>query len=271
MSNQHLQAGAEFYLCLARAFLPADTEEAWTALRDDLADNLEELATLRDYDISLPLAGYRSEIASIPNQLSLLQTYSSLFLVPPRKVSANTGLYLDGALSGGSVMAMEAAYRSARLVRSDDFKDLADHISIQLEFVGYSFLTCHDTMPDDPVDGARSFLGQFVLAWLPPFIRELQLADEVANPYLHLARILEAAVTIDANVAQMSPLTPIDKARRARAIRGVSEEDIAFIASRLSERGLTTDHLSIPVEQRDEAMGLSKKVTPSPRRGSRLG
>lgn len=109
------------------ATLPA----TWGALRDALADDLAELAAIRRYDIAAPLAGLREALALIPDRLTILQIYSALFLVPPRKASINTGIYLDGALNGGSVIAMEAAYKAARLVRAEDFTARRGHGPVQ--------------------------------------------------------------------------------------------------------------------------------------------
>jgi TorA maturation chaperone TorD len=264
--TEYFEAGADFYSCLARAFLPPDNAGMWDALKDDLACDLEELAGIRGYDCAPALAAYRQAVAAIPDALSILQIYSSLFLAPPRKASINSGIYLDGALNGGSVVAMEAAYRDARLARDDDFLDLSDHVAIQLEFVGHCL-----RQGGDGEAMARSFLGRFVAGWLGPFLRELQLANLSPNPYLPLAQILAAAVATDARMAEQSPATPIERARHTRAVKGIDDKDMAFIARRLAEKGLAVDHLDIPVDQREEAMGLSRKVPPSPRRGSRLG
>lgn len=266
-NDQRQQAQAEFYLCLARAFLTPDREEAWVAMRDDLADDLEDLDSLLGYGISGEIEGYRTALAAIPDQPALLQIYSGLFLAPPRRVSINSGTYLDGSVNGGSVMAMEEAYRQGGLERNEAFMDLADHVSIQLEFVGYSFASAPEA--------ARGFLGRFVACWLPAFLADLGRKGCHPSPYLPLARALSRAVGHDARSGSAEVQTQLQsalgRARHARAVSGVTEEDMAFIARRLREKGLATEHLHIPLDQRDEAQGLSKKVPPSPRRGSRLG
>ncbi|CAA7616381.1 molecular chaperone [Magnetospirillum sp. SS-4] len=269
-NDERSQARGEFYLCLAHAFLTPDGEGLWTGLRDDLADNLEELGDLLDYGLSGELAGYRSALAAIPDQPTLLQVYSGLFLAPPRRVNLNSGLYLDGTVNGGSVAAMEEAYRMRGLERSGDFKDLADHVAIQLEFVGHGFTAWPEV--------AESFLGGFVLRWLPPFIADLERNGGETNPYLHLARALSCAVARDAKTplpcqgeAQSRLQSALGQARHNRAESGVTEDDMAFIARRLKEKGLATDHLAIAPERRDEAMGLTRKVPPAPRRAFRPG
>jgi len=272
---EELQARAEFYLCLAHAFLTPDSEAAWQGLRDALADDLEDLAEILGHDIGSHIADYRAAIDAIPDHATLLQIYSGLFLAPPRPVNINTGVYLDGALNGGSVLAMEESYRQNGLERSGEFLDLSDHLSIQLEFVASRLLARQDSA-DATEDDAERFLATFVARWLPPFIADLETTGRNPDPWLHLARAMSVAVLREARAESVAPgqlrqQNAIGKARHERAVAGVSEEDMAFITQRLRENGLATDHLAIPHDQRDEARGLSRKAPISPRRGSRLG
>lgn len=274
--NEQLQSRGEFYLCLARAFLTPD-EATWRGLRDALADDLGELGEALHLAIGASLADYRAEIAAVPDPASLLQIYSGLFLAPPRAVALNTGCYLDGAMNGGSVLAMEAAYRSGGLERSDDFRDLADHLSVQLEFVASRYLARLGWIDALAADGdAEDFLGRFVAPVLAALIADLERAGAPSNPWLPLARILQVAVVRDARAPALEAVAArqqaaIDQARHARAAHGIDADDLAFISRRLSEKGLATDHLNVAPELRDEAHGWSRRVPPSPRRGSRCG
>jgi TorA maturation chaperone TorD len=272
---------AEMYYCLSRAFLAPLDEHAHAAMADALADDLEAIGCDCGYAIATATAGYRTAIAAIPGPPELLQLYSCLFLVPPRKVSINTASYIDGAMNGGTVVAIEAAYRSCRVEREENFRDLADHLSVQLEFVAFLYLKQAEATGAGAAYAlpltAGNFLDAFVRGWLPSFVAELEASSgECANPYLHLARILVAAVRADAralptSAKEMRVQRAIGKARRERAMRGVTDEDMQIIAQKLREKGLATEHLAIPPEMRDEAQGLSRKLPPSPRRGSRLG
>lgn len=273
--TEQLQSHAEFYLCLARAFLTPDSDDAWIGLREALADDLDELGEMLGHEIAGDIADYRAAMAAIPDHAILLQTYSGLFLAPPRRVSINAGSYLDGALNGGSVLAMEDAFRRGGLERSEDFRDLSDHVSLQLEFVASRYLARMEGV--EAGSSAEEFLHTFAAHWLPPFIADLE-RGATPNPWLHLARLLHVAVARDArpapetlSAAQLRRLSALDKARHDRTVSGVTDEDMAIIERRLRENGLAVDHLSIPPELRDEARGLSRRVPPSPRRGSRLG
>nr|WRL44737.1 molecular chaperone TorD family protein [Aromatoleum evansii] len=280
MDTRHIEsltARGEFYLCLARAFLTPLQPEHFAAMRDALADDLAELDDLLGYGGADALADYRTAIAAIPDHAALLQRYSALFVSPPRTIQITTGTYLDGAINGGTVAAMEEAYRRCGVERGTNFHDLSDHLSVQLEFVALLYLCSAEARGSDtplPVNPAH-FLHDYVTRWLPAFVRDLAAAD-TPNPWLPLARLLALAVARDAEAA---PLTPADarthkaitKARHDRAIRGVTPEDLDFIAQRLREKGLATDHLAIPPDQRDEARGYSRGTPPGPRTGSRYG
>ncbi|NMG73268.1 TorD/DmsD family molecular chaperone [Aromatoleum diolicum] len=278
---ESLAERGEFYLCLARAFLTPVQPAAFAGLRDALADDLAELGESLGYTCAGDVACYREAIATIPDHASLLRLYSSLFVAPPRSIQINTGSYLDGAVNGGSVAAMDEAYRRCGVARDADFHDLSDHLSVQLEFVALLYFRSAETIAGGaPLPAVRPehFLHDFVSRWLPHFIGDLEKDAEnrgaSPNPYLPLARILAAAVAHDA-VAEALPATTqrahkaISKARHDRAERGVTDEDMAFIARKLREKGLSTDHLAIPPERRDEAQGYSRGQPPGPRRGSR--
>jgi len=275
-NHEQLSARAEFYLCLARAFLAPQGETMFEAMNEVLADELEDLAEQIGYEIALPLADYRSEMQAVADPVVLLQIYSAIFLAPPTAAHINAGQYLDGALNGGSVKAMEEAYQLCGVQRDERFRDLSDHVSVQLEFVALLYsahaqrFSSGSTQGALPVDPGH-FLHLFALHWLGPFCADLLRAavtqELVANPYLPLAQILyEVAVRDavapeqDAKVARKR--NAIEQARAKYAGREISAEDMAVIKRKLQERGLATDHLSVPLDERDGAMGLGKKSTP---------
>lgn len=229
---------AELYLCLARSFLPPAGEAAFAALRDTLADDLEALCA------GLDVEDFRRAIAAVPDADALCRLYSKLFLAPPRRVQIHSGAYLDGGLMGRSVQALETCYRRCGVERSDEFRSSSDHVSVQLEFAAYLYVTGPAAL------AAGHFLASFVAHWLPDFISDVEQAtdEDGANPYLPLARVLAAAVTRDAVPLPQDPRRQrgqraLERARTKRAARGVTAADLAEIERRLRERGLSTEHL----------------------------
>lgn len=269
---------AEFYLCLARAFMPPVAAEAWPAMREHLAADLAELAAALGYDVGGALGDYRREIARVGGAAELLGLYSALFVAPPRPVQINAGMYLDGALDGGSVRAMEAAYRACGVARDESFRDLSDHVAVQLEFVAFLYAGEAERRSGGagaaPVS-AGAFLDAFPRRWLPGLRRDLAAAgaacELAANPYAPLAEILAAGVAQDAVAAPRDARAErhrraLERARAHHAAHPPGADELAEIARKLSERGLATDHLATPPAQRDGQRGWERRLMPGPPR-----
>ena len=194
----YLNARDEFFLCLARMFLPPQEQAAYDAIKLHLADDLGELAAAMNYPVADQLRDLREAVARIPDQLTLLQVFSKLFLAPPVPVTLNAGLYLDGAVMGRATLALEECYGQAGLKRAGKFHDLPDHIALQLEFIAY--LCAAEAADSAPTMKADEFLASFVRYWLPLFTTALEKAcgqERLAQVYLCLARLLQVAVDHD--------------------------------------------------------------------------
>lgn len=278
-NHELLSARAEFYLCLARAFAAPTDPLMLPALRDVLADDLGELAAELGYAIETPLSRYRDEVLRVTDATHLLQIYSAIFLAPPTPARINVGMYIDGAMNGGSVKAMEEAYLQCGVERDESFRDLSDHVTVQLEFVALlyarqaAYFTGDSAAEPLPVEPGR-FLHDHARRWLGPLCADLARAASEreldANPYLPLAQILSAAAACDAVAPEVDAKAAqkrhaIESARAKVAARGITAQDMAEIKRKLEARGLSTDHLSVPLELRDGAMGLDKRSTPGPR------
>lgn len=277
--NIKLKAGlqSEFYLCLARAFLVPQKFSSFDAMKRFLAEDLADLNDSLDYPIAEQLACLEQEFAAVPDHDTLLGIYSQLFLDPGSRIPINTGIYFDGAMMGGTVARMEECYRSNGLEKSDGFRDLADHVAVQLEFVSHLYehaIEAPEKQGGTAMQGG-DFLHVFVAAWSPRLREEIEEATRKlplpANPWLPLARIVEISAEMDAAVA--SPAfaaarrqTNIEKARAKRAASGVTDDEMKSIELKLRERGLATEHLRIPVEGRDASMGLTRATPLEARR-----
>ncbi len=183
----------------------------------------------------------------------LLEDYSALFLVPPVPVPLNAGLYLDGGLLGRGTQAMLQRYGEAGLAPDERFRDLPDHVSMQLEYVAAMFARAAD---GDPAcaERASEFLAQFILGWIPAFTRALQAAAQrtpAARAYGALAAILEAASlreTLPQSDGEKVPARPPQprggRAARRMGARGVRRTRCA--ALRRAARGGAMHQLPQP-------------------------
>jgi TorA maturation chaperone TorD len=198
LSSSAASAKAEFYICLSRAFRPLATAQARASFARDLPGDLAALAAEAGYALE-PLVD-RFAAAAREAEGGLLQDYSALFLVPPVKVPLNAGLYLDGGLLGRATQAMLERYAQARLAPDEGFRDLPDHVAMQLEYIATMFARAAE---GDPAGEARAgeFLETLVLPWIPAFAGALQAATAqipAARAYGALAAILEAAARHEA-------------------------------------------------------------------------
>lgn len=276
-----LHERAEFYLMLARSFLAPMEQEHFLAMTDLLADDLADLDYSLGYGIGPQLDALRSAFSKLSSHEELLVEYSRMFIQPPREAPLNVCYPLDGAMMGGTVSEIEDFYRRFGVERGDHFKDLPDHVSVQLEFISYLYGLAAEELENGKQDAeaekaVRHFLHEFVSRWAPLFEAGVEKAGGKlklkANPYLPLARILSAATGRDAAAnpdwvkTKKRVEVAIENARMEHAKNGITPEKMAEIERILREKGLSTDHLGIAPDKRNEAMGLSAKSPPDPRR-----
>lgn len=201
--SENLHALADLHLCLARAFLPPLSAEFATAFRTDLVDDLDALAEALPFQCAEPARLLRDSLAEIDNAEHLLQTYSALFLQPPIRVSLNASVHLDGSLLGPSAKLMEEAYRRHGLQPAEALRDLSDHLSRLLEFVGLLFERAAEAAEAGDSERAAELASEaressalFLRPWLPGFA--IEIGDACAElalplPYRHLAEFAAIA------------------------------------------------------------------------------
>jgi TorA maturation chaperone TorD len=216
MNTEALAARAEFYLMLSRAFLPPTGPDAHDAFVNALPGELRETSEAAGYDILQKIREYAAVAARVPDRTALLQIYSGLFLMPPREVQLHVSVFLDGTILGKSCDALEVFYRKHGLARSEDFRDLPDHISAVLEFLALLYARAAETdgyPRADLENDATELVRHFLLSWVPMMKRQLarqqkeedtHLGAEARPPiYLRLVELLEAALVADAG--ELSP------------------------------------------------------------------
>jgi TorA maturation chaperone TorD len=254
---------SEFFLSLSRAFATPDEPSRFEALRDYLADDLAGLATALGYPVLEAIDGFRQALGGVSDHLQLLRTYAALFVTPPVPVHLNAAVYLDRALLGGSELEMQRWYRRHGLVRAEGFHDLSDHVTVQLEFVGFLFADAETRAAagDAAVSASRSaeardFLATYPRRWLAPFaaaIERVVRSRELGWPYLHLARVLHGAIDVEARSAKnRSSAGRCVAARAAIPPKVPTAEDLARMAIRLAAHGISNEHLRRRPEWRED-------------------
>lgn len=187
---------ADLFVLLAAAFAPPPAALRGRDWCESLADDLSDLGAALEMDTAAAERALReSAVGPLAGERWLVE-YSRLFLVPPVPVTLNTGIYLEGGLAGVSAQMMAQCYATAGFVQREAFRDLPDHVAIQLEFVG-ALLDRAVAGDGEAVAMAREFAEGFIVHWAEPLQRACAKAVERSSAvatYLTLAEVLEAAV-----------------------------------------------------------------------------
>jgi len=195
---------ADLLLCLSGAFLPPPP--AWSVCdwAQPLADDLAELGAALGVDTretldALAAASARWAAAASRDDDSAdpwLVEYARLFLTPPVPVPLNAGVYLEGALGGASAQMMLSCYQTAGVAPDERFRDLPDHVAMQLEFVGrlYERAARGDA---DAAGMADEFCREFVDHWAGALEQACRRAGEkhpAAGVYAALVHLMRHVV-----------------------------------------------------------------------------
>ncbi|MCC7218240.1 MAG: molecular chaperone TorD family protein [Burkholderiales bacterium] len=187
---------ADLFAVLAAAFAapPADlTTAQWCA---PLAADLEDMGPPLGLDVGAAVAALRDAAADAAAGEPWLVAYSRLFLVPPVRVTLNTGVYLEGTLGGTSAQMISGCYAAAGYAPCASFHDLPDHVAMQLEFVA-ALLRRGADGDAAAADAAREFVEAFVAHWTGPLRHACERrtrTDGAARVYAALADVLAQAV-----------------------------------------------------------------------------
>lgn len=189
-------AKADFYRTLARSFLaPAARNAAAAMLCGELAGKLAELDRQIGYGIGPEVDACQHALDAVgyPEDLQLL--YAQLFLVPPRRQRIDMVPSLDGEFDDDRRRELEACYAGAGVTMPEELPVLADHLAVQLAFL--SRLYAENARAPTPGRFIARYPGRVVRALITDIGAAGVRFDLDANPYLHLARILQIAFEFD--------------------------------------------------------------------------
>lgn len=133
----------------------------------------------------------------------LLVDYSKLFVGPYElKAPPYGSVYLDKEkkVMGDSTMEVIETYSEAGLSINDDFKELPDHIAVELEFMYYLIFKETEALEKSEMDAAlhfigmqRAFLDRFLGRWVGQFCEKIKEGTD-NNFYLALADCVSAFI-----------------------------------------------------------------------------
>ncbi len=172
-------------------------------LEENLFGNLTEYLTTVCPEASELSQEMDKEIRSYSAE-ELRVEYARLFTGPFELLSPPYGsVYLDEGrrVMGDSTMGVIAAYEQEGLAKNEDFKDLPDHIVVEMEFMSYLMYKEAEARENDNDDTASeyadkqaSFFNTYMLSWIPQFCSKIKEGTE-NRFYRSLADCLSVFIT----------------------------------------------------------------------------
>lgn len=205
------EARGDMYRFLSAAFLEPPSEALLAPLlADGFVEGLEEIfGTAAVDNLRQFVRGFQGDYAALD------QEFQDLFMVPlGRYVTPYEAVYRDeremgdtrvrGLLMGPSTLAVKQLYREAGAAVSEDFKDLPDHIGLELacmEFLCRGEAQAWDQEDLDAVRRLRDFqrrlLQEHLLQWVPTLCRRIR--ESATGPlYRGIASLTEAYLADEA-------------------------------------------------------------------------
>ena len=190
-SSQRLTVEAQIYGILSQMYSSPEDTHTWC----ELVVALRQAFALLDVPCAIEsMEKIEAYLRDLPDTLPLAKEYVRLLRGPVRAVVyPYESLHIDGEVMGHSTQAVLELYGEAGLGMSQDFRDLPDHISAELEFMGYLCAKEAACVEDGDESGhehfgrlRRSFLDNHLLKWLPSFTGEI-IRNTVSPFYRDLA------------------------------------------------------------------------------------
>jgi TorA maturation chaperone TorD len=161
-----------FYLPKKEIYLEEKVFEALTSLLNTLCPE----ATIFSAAMEEAIRKYSNE--------DLAVEYARLFVGPYElKAPPYGSVYLDGErrVMGNSTMEVIRLYEEAGLVMDKDFKELPDHIAVELEFMYYLIHKEVEALEKSEKDKAlvigetrNHFFNRFLSPWVPAFCKKMK-------------------------------------------------------------------------------------------------
>jgi TorA maturation chaperone TorD/Pyruvate/2-oxoacid:ferredoxin oxidoreductase delta subunit len=228
---------ATIYAALAAIYRPPFVQPAGTDPAGELLTALEALDGGLDHTWRMALTSTRQTEVPLDE---LARTYDRLFVGPlPPLAHPYESVYrtLEGRLMGEVTMQVIQAYAEAGVVLADGFRDLPDHVAVELEFMAY--LAGEEAAARTGGDEAlvvthlsrqAAFLRDHLTRWIPHFCHRVTEADPDGY-YAQAAVTLAAFIVYDLDVATaawQSLASPITSATSPPINRQVGIWKVAF-------------------------------------------
>jgi TorA maturation chaperone TorD len=189
---------ADCYRLLSACFYPPWELQGNEKLFYELAGLMERLCP--------GAAGFPAEMRKSFAAWDLPVDYAKLFVGPfELKAPPYGSVYLDGErrLMGDSTLRVISMYREAGISMDEGFKEMPDHIAVELEFMHYLASKAAEGFEGSAQGGAltfvaaqKKFMDELLAPWVPAFCKQIR-TEASSEFYKALAGCLEAFVYCD--------------------------------------------------------------------------
>ncbi len=164
--EEEVKARRNIYHALSAGFYIPEKDNLSSEYAEEFSKNFQALdarAEAQEY-----VEGLAEAIAAYDDLEELMIEYSKLFLGPDKLLAPPYGSYYmdDKVTMGESTREVMDIYEKLELELSDSFKDLPDHIALELNFLAY--LTEQQLLLSEEHDSEDS--GENVLKWQKYFL-----------------------------------------------------------------------------------------------------
>ncbi|MFN7250436.1 MAG: molecular chaperone [Anaerobacillus sp.] len=191
------QQKANLYKVLSELFNKPNQDmlELFDPLKDSLQTLYPDLVTYGEV-LDKEFSDLYQEDASLT---ALAVEHAKLFIGPFDVLAPPySSIYLESGrqLQGESTRYAEEIYREAGITMSEDFKDVADHIKVELEFVYFLYFQYVETNELRYLNTLTKFNHSHLSKWISPFKEQIQNRAKL-DFYKRLADLTAKVVMIE--------------------------------------------------------------------------
>lgn len=176
---ERLKARAEVYRLLSRAY-HAPERDLLKGQFVPTAKNAIEVLGSESFAKRWERLVHDFEAEYEPTEIAL--EYTRLFRGPVKaEAYPYESMHVDGEPMGASTLDVMRCYQNAGVAIAEDFKDLPDHISAELEFMHYLCMRELDILRSGTTEGAsrfkrmrQAFLSDHIGKWVPLMCRRIR-------------------------------------------------------------------------------------------------
>lgn len=174
------KAKGDCYRLLSACFYPPHKE---VFIQEEFFKNLEVVLKKVSPDAAAYVPAMEKAFLKYSEE-DLLVAYAKLFVGPFELLAPPYGsVYLDGEkkVMGDSTMEVIKMYEEQGLSMDSEFRDMPDHIAVELEFMYYLILKEVEALEKSEMDKAlyfiktqELFLDKFLARWVKPFCNKIK-------------------------------------------------------------------------------------------------